>query len=268
MGRTGHLQLEIVSHCWNYDHLLAYQLSSLVQFPPSRLSVTMTVFHTPEDLRTAALLEYFGAMRVPGVRWNWAALEKSHLLRRAIGRNRAALETKADWIWFTDCDVVFHRDCLDSLADQLQGRRDSLVHPDREHVTSLLPPEDPMLAAGGSPRMVEIDPSRFTERPCEIAKGPMQITHGEVARAAGYCRSIAIYQKPVPSWRKAYEDRAFRWLLGSRGTPIDLPGVYRIRHASKGRYDARPGFGAIRGTIRRIDSWIQERWRARGTGAS
>src|SRR5688500_1030991 len=47
-ARTGHLQLEIVSHCWNYDHLLAYQLTSLVKHPPARLSVTMTVFYTPE----------------------------------------------------------------------------------------------------------------------------------------------------------------------------------------------------------------------------
>ena len=35
-ARSGILDIEIVSHCWQYAHLLAYQLSSLVNFPPTR----------------------------------------------------------------------------------------------------------------------------------------------------------------------------------------------------------------------------------------
>ena len=31
-ARSGVLDIEIVSHCWQYAHLLAYQLSSLVNF--------------------------------------------------------------------------------------------------------------------------------------------------------------------------------------------------------------------------------------------
>ena len=31
-ARTGHLKLEVVSHCWNYSHFLVYQLSSLALF--------------------------------------------------------------------------------------------------------------------------------------------------------------------------------------------------------------------------------------------
>ena len=31
-ARSGTLDIEIVSHCWQYAHLLAYQLSSLVNF--------------------------------------------------------------------------------------------------------------------------------------------------------------------------------------------------------------------------------------------
>jgi hypothetical protein len=264
VARTGQLKLEIVSHCWNYAHLLAYQLSALVNYPPTKLSVTMTVFYTPEDSRTAALLGFFGGIEVPGVTWNWQALEKSHLLRRAIGRNRAALASPADWVWFTDCDMVFHRGCLDTLAERLQGRRDALVHPVEEHCTSLLSGDDPMLtAATGAPGVVEIDLTRFTPQPCEIAKGGMQITHGDVARAAGYCDSISVYQKPVESWHKAHEDRAFRWLLRTGGVGIEFPGVFRIRHAAKGRYDDKPLTGAIRQTIRRGESWIRERWRAR-----
>src|SRR5690554_1584678 len=58
-ARTGRLSLEVVSHCWNYAHLLVYQLSSLVLNPPRELDVTMTVFHAVEDERTVRLLEFF-----------------------------------------------------------------------------------------------------------------------------------------------------------------------------------------------------------------
>lgn len=260
-ARTGPLEIEIVTHCWNYAHLLAYQLSSIAQHPPSKGSVRVTVFYTPEDRSTVALLNFFGGMTVPGVTWNWRPLERPHLLRRAIGRNQAALATPADWIWFTDCDVVFDQGSLDSLIEQLQGRRDALVHPREEHCTPLLAEEDPMLtAAADRPRIVEINRERFTPRSCSVAKGPMQITHGDVARACGYCDSLSVYQTPSDRWRKAYEDRAFRWLLRTQGVGLDIPGVYRIRHASKGRYRKDRPSARLRGGVRRFESWLRERW--------
>src|SRR5690554_3399095 len=82
-ARTGHLHIEIVSHCWAYAHLLAYQLSSLVRYPPKEVTVTMTVFHALEDEETLSLLELFGAMEVPNVRWNWQPLTREKLFRRS-----------------------------------------------------------------------------------------------------------------------------------------------------------------------------------------
>ncbi|MFO8005997.1 glycosyltransferase, partial [Thioalkalivibrio sp.] len=137
-AREGRLDIEIVSHCWNYAHLLVYQLSSLVRFPPRDLDVTMTVFYCPEDTETVQLLDFFSAQSVPGVRWNWRALPRERLFRRSIGRNRAALETRADWVWFTDCDLLFREKTLDTLAALLQSRRDALVYPSEERCTDLL----------------------------------------------------------------------------------------------------------------------------------
>ena len=235
-ARTGRLHIEIVSHCWNYAHMLVYQLSSLVKFPPRDAEVTVTVFHSPEDARTVELLEFFGAITVPGVRWNWQALPKSQLFRRAIGRNRAALDTRADWVWFTDCDLMLRHDCLDALAARLQGRRDALVYPRTERRTELLAEDDPLLSRH-APAVVDIeDEAGFKSYAPGRATGPLQITHGDVARALGYCNPIAYYQQPAERWCKAHEDRAHRWLLETQGTPLDVPGVYRIRHAAKGRY--------------------------------
>jgi hypothetical protein len=259
-GRTGPLRLEVVSHCWKYAHLIAYQLSSLVRFPPSGLEVRMTVCHTPEDRDTLELLEFIGAREVPGVTWNWMAMERTRLMNRAIGRNQAALATDADWIWFTDCDVIFHEGCLDGLARALQGRTDPLVHPAVEWVTPLLADDDPVLTEWHrNPAVLELDTGAILARPLDRATGPMQIAHGDAARTLGYCDALRTYQKPAETWQKAWADRAFRWLLGTRGAPLDIPGVHRIRHLSKGRdrsSDARTG---LRGLSQRIRTRLRER---------
>jgi len=48
-------------------------------------------------------------MEVPNVTWNWMPFEKESLFRRGIGRNQAALNTNAHWVWFTDCDLMFRK---------------------------------------------------------------------------------------------------------------------------------------------------------------
>jgi hypothetical protein len=262
-ARTGHLKLEVVSHCWNYSHFLVYQLSSLVLFPPKKLDVTMTVFYSPEDTRTGELLAFFENQTVPGVTWNWQPVPKQELFRRGIGRNRAALATEADWVWFTDCDLMFREGCLDALAEVLQGRQDALLFPEEEHTTDLLAEDNPMLRAGTSePQVLDIDASSFTTRQISKATGPLQIAHGDVCRAVGYCRNISFYQQPVESFAKCHEDRAFRWLLRSQGQPVNVPGVYRIRHVSKGRYSKNTLSSRVRTRLR---LW-QSKWRDRKPG--
>ncbi|MCA8994923.1 MAG: hypothetical protein KDA88_23300 [Planctomycetaceae bacterium] len=240
-GKTGRLRIEIVSHCWQYAHLQAYQLSSLVLHPPKDCDVQMTVFYSPEDIRTKRLLEFFSNQCVENVTWNWWALEKGRLFRRAIGRNLAALNTKADWIWFNDCDQLFHAGCLDAVNEQLQGRSDALCFPTKVSCTRLLEDDDAVLTATSSPAVVDIDPTQFESLTHSRAIGALQILHGDVARQFGYCNAIRFYQEPVERWHKCYEDRALRWLLGTQGTPIDVPGIYRIEHVSKGRYAEKDG---------------------------
>jgi hypothetical protein len=252
--RTGRLKLELVSHCWRYHHFLTYQLSSLVRNPTDKFDITMTVFYAEEDDEVKAVLEYFGKIQIPGITWNWQPLPKEKLFRRSIGRNLAAKNTTADWIWFTDCDILFHEGCLDALADALQGRDDALVFPVIGLGTSLLPDDDPILEEGRKgPAILEIPIGAFApyggER--DKAKGPHQITHGDIARACGYCETIRLYQTPAERWRKTYEDRAFRWLIGTHGTPLDIPNVCQIRHISKGRYRKDSPISRLRAFIRK-----------------
>ena len=258
---TGRLKLEIVSHCWKYAHFLAYQLSSLVLFPPRNLQVTLTVYFCREDRETCELLAWFENQAVDNVVWNWRALPRQQLFRRAIGRNHAAKNTQADWIWFTDCDLMFRLSCLDTLAQELQGRREALVYPKQERVTSLLPDHHSLLNREGLERLRDIPEQQFVVQQRNRAAGPLQITHGDVARACGYCDNLRLYQTPSEKWCKAYEDRAFRWLLGTRGTPLDIPGVYRIRHITKGRYTGSEFNTGLRSRLRRLTSFLGEKFR-------
>ncbi len=258
-AKNGRLKLEIVSHCWNYSHFLVYQLSSLVQFPPAQMDVTMTVFYCPEDEKTSQLLLFFARQNIPNVTWNWRPLTRPRLFRRGIGRNMAALETTADWVWFTDCDLMFRDDCLDKLSDLLQNKRDALFFPEEERTTELLAEDNPMLQVGsGKPQVLNLDTTFFTARKISKATGPLQIAHGDVCRATGYCRSIGLYQQPSQTWCKAHEDRAFRWLLRSQGKPLPIPGVYRIRHISKGRYTGSLIENYLRTLLRRFQSWLRK----------
>ena len=258
-AKTGELTLEIVTHCWQYSHLLSFQLSSLLHFPPTKLRVIFTVFYAREDEGTQALLDHFEGLNLERVQWNWCDLPRAELFRRSIGRNRAALESRADWIWFADCDLVFHESCLDVLAEALQGRTDALLFPGEEHCSPLLDSDDPLLtrAQGGAPEP-SIPTERFTASHRTKATGAYQIVHGDVARAVGYCRDLSVYQQPSEAWMKTREDSAFRWIIGTDGIPIDVPGVYRIRHIAKGRYTGSTVSTGVRSWTRRVVSWLSE----------
>lgn len=257
--KTGKLHLEIVSHCWQYAHLQAYQLSSLVQHAPKDISVTMTVYYSEEDEKSCELLDFFAKQNVENVQWQWRAMPKEQLFRRGIGRNHAALNSNADWVWFTDCDVVFHEGALDKLAAELQGCTEPLVYPQEERVTSLLAEDDPLLQKAAEPQVVNLDGTDFITKAITKATGPLQITHGDAAREMGYCDAMSVYQTPADSWQKCYEDRAFRWMLKSQGKAINVPGVYRIRHIFKGRYTGSQANTSVRSGIRQVQTWWRDR---------
>ncbi len=262
-ARIGPLHIEIVSHCWQYSRLLAYQLSSLILYPVADARITMTIFHASEDHDTCRLLSFIGEHAPANVTWQFRLLPKEQLFRRAIGRNLAALETQADWVWFTDCDLTFQAGCLDALNTVLQGSRESLVYPAVEAKSDVYTGNDAVegntvsALALDEPALLELPATAWRAWPVTRATGPLQITHGDVARRVGYCNAVSYYQQPCSHWQKATEDRVFRWLLGTQGTPIDIPGACRVQHADKGRYVAGTAGSRWR---RRIRRW-QQAWR-------
>lgn len=251
---SGMFDLEVVSHCWGYANMLTYQLSSFVNYPPTKLHLTVTVFYSEEDSKTKATLDFFSQISQPNITWNFQELSKGKLFRRGIGRNMAARSTKADWIWFTDCDIIFHENCLDSLADSLQGERGLLFFPEEEKITEMLKDDDPLLMKDAEPQVIDINTENFSlyerSKSRDKARGPFQIVHGDVARAIGYCEKLSMFQTESERWRKTYEDTAFRWLLGTDGDAKKIDGVFHIHHVTKGRYAENSKLSAVRSNIR------------------
>jgi hypothetical protein len=250
----GVFDLEVVSHCWGYANMLTYQLSSFVNYPPTKLNLIVTVFYAEEDTKTKATLYFFSKIKIPNITWNFHPLSKGKLFRRGIGRNMAARSTKADWIWFTDCDIIFHENCLDSLADSLQGEKGLLFFPEEEKITEMLEDNDPLLINDAEPQVIDIETENFSfyerSKSRDKARGPFQIVHGDVARALGYCEKLSMFQTESKRWRKTYEDTAFRWLLGTDGEPKKIDGVFHIHHVSKGRYAENSKLSTARSKIR------------------
>ncbi|WP_052378415.1 glycosyltransferase family 2 protein [Polycyclovorans algicola] len=237
--------------------MLRHQLASLVRNPPTALDVRVRVFFSHDDPATENLLAAFAAHRPPGIEWHWHALPTPQLMRRTIGRNLAARRSPADWLWFTDCDVLFGAGCLDALADRLRGQSAVLVHPGIEWTTDLL--RDSAIQRASVDAPLDCEPNlTFTPHAVTRATGPLQIVRGDVVRRVGYCAATPAFLTPATHWCKTREDRVFRWLLGTQGQGLAIPRVQRIRHLSKGRYGPTARLTALRQSVRRAkDDWLR-----------
>lgn len=268
--------VEIVSHCWNYSNMWTYQMSSLLLHPPERCDVLMTIFFCKEeDDRTWKRINDFCRWGLIGsdistswgdfdgdrntfihTRGNWPSnialspwnVDTGSLFRRAIGRNMAALTTKADLVWFADCDMVMGEGGLDFLVKYHQENKD-------DDKAKLLVPQSAMwseqekgdeLAAAvehwnWQDGPVDIDTSEdFVLRRYSRAIGGVQIADGQVCRLHGYIPRSTRYQKTEKQWKRTKEDPHYRKQLDriyktGTGRKIDMPNISRIRHTERGR---------------------------------
>lgn len=231
------LQIEVVTHCYQYATLLRHQLSSLVlRPPPPGVHVTATVFHTLEDGPTTQALEWFGNLTAPQVSWNWQPLPTAELCRRSIGRNRAALASRARWVWFCDADYWFTSECWEAFL-QLNSITTPLIFPrwvqgHRAHELG----DQCIEKARRMEGLVCVDASEFERERMNRAIGGIQIVSGEHCREHGYLKDSRRAQQPRGEWKRAVEDVWFRTSIGADSQAVEIPGVYRIRHSQAGRF--------------------------------
>ena len=233
------MSIEIVTHCWaknvpQYATFLRAQLSSIIAYEPC-VEHSVTVCYSEDDpFTTGVVLEYQHRMNLKKM-----PMENNRLWRRCIGRNAAAMDSKHDVIWFTDCDYLFGRWCLESVVGSWHANQ----KPD------LMWPEI-YLANNDKTRIDEF--SKVNEKstgdilPCldgwvykrfDRAIGGVQIVSGKYARQHGYLHKSKRWHRPAetpfPDFR---DDVVFRETLLKQGraVPIQPPNLFRMRHTEVG----------------------------------
>lgn len=234
------MHVEIVTHCWRYSSLLFRQGSSLLLHPPKQdVRVTLTVYCSAEDSRTCTALDRLDdENRASNIEFDRRELPTPRLMRRAIGRNLAARTTKADIVWFADCDMLFRSETFSALKWEIIRKPDGMLYyPKRVLVSVDHDAGDREIErAKAMSCIADVDESMFVAKRYRRAIGGAQIVRGDVAREYGYV-PIARFQRPAKHWQRAVEDVHFRKLLGPPQYAIDVPGVFRIRHSRCGRND-------------------------------
>jgi len=171
------IKIEVVSHCFakHYPHYaaaLCYQLSSLILHPVRSAHVTAMICFDPNDHQTYWMVDWF--RRRYDINVKIISLDFPYLGRRAIGRNIAALQSKADIIWFTDVDVCFGDGCLDTLANFHWPDDVSIVYPPDTWISQTHETGDRTLArVDGHSQLIDIDLNEFIPKRYNSPIGPV-----------------------------------------------------------------------------------------------
>lgn len=245
----------LVTHCYakelpQYAAFLRYQLSSLVLYKPA-VKTRIVVCYSPKDELTASVLRWFLVSTKPeDICLSVMGLTEDHLFRRSVGRNRAALASDEDLIWFTDVDHVFGEGCIDSLwntwngngCDLLrirdsQGKQPTMVYPKEIQILQDHATGDRLVeqVLNEPERLWAVDPDEFVSKTYNRAIGGIQIVPGRLCREIGYLHGHQKWCSPRTDGKPFgdfHDDVVFRGVVSQRGeiVPIELPNLFRLRH--------------------------------------
>lgn len=233
--------IEIVTHAYaetmpHFASALMHQISSLVLHKPKKCKVVLTICYTPSDSRIRKIIYWIyresvieDAFVVP------VGFLQNEIGRRCIGRNRTALETEADIVWFADVDQVFREGIFDRLAEMEWPDGASMIYPriikiHKDHATG-----DELLNSSKEPKLVDVDPEDFIDKRYRRAIGGVQIVQGDFARKYGYLNGDEKWQRPTDRpFGDFRDDVAYRSFCLQHGpiVGVDLPGMFRLRHTA------------------------------------
>ena len=235
--------IHIVTHAYamqlpQYAVFLRAQLSSLILYSQD-VDTRITVCFMPEDEAVVKVLDSLEPEL--GDRLIRLSLNYGELTRRAIGRNKAALASTADLVWFADADYFFGPRCLWTL-DYIWSHyppvtRPRLLFPDGVKIQATHQLGDEFWKKHqDADGLIKPDFSEFIWKPYFKAIGGAQIANGDDARLFGYLHEHPHWQVPCPIGDKPFctlDDTKYRRAISSRGQieRISLPGLYRLRHS-------------------------------------
>ncbi len=226
------MSIEIITHCYakKYPHFadcLQAQLAS-IRYNCPKCGVKVTVCCVEEDRKTIDIVheedEWISPFYLPTVK---------DLGRRAIGRNRAALFSTADIVWFADVDHLFINGVLDRLHELQWPENTTMIYPQEIMISKDHETGNQQLAKIGRGWELFFDQNDFVQKHYYKAIGGVQVVRGGFVRKYGYLNNtkwMTCFNKtPFGDFR---DDMAFRQFCLKHGEiqGIDLPGVFRLRH--------------------------------------
>lgn len=233
--------IEIVSHCFNghlpiYAPLLRAQGLSLIHFSRHQCKVTWTICYHASDIAVLDVLdELESALFSVGVLIRRIPQSLEELFQRSIGRNIVALSSKADCVWFCDCDYLFKNNCLDSAILATARVPDAVVYPQVVLTTTHETGDRIIGKMQGKQDLTIDDIFCFYSKIETKAIGGIQIVNGDLARSHGYV-NFGKWIKPTTNIdRGAFEFRSdvkYRGCIG-KSSPQTIDGAFRVRHSCR-----------------------------------
>lgn len=204
------------------------QLSSLVLYPPKHNEITYTLFCSNHDIGTMITYEYFYPRMPPNIILRPILMPLPFLFNRSMGREQAALQTSADWVWFADVDYIFPPNCWEDLSSLVTNVWADLVWPNYYNI--MHQKGDELIADIIGPAVIDIDRSEVTKVPISMAIGGIQIGRGDDLRKHGYDK-LRGGRIPIPVWKHGTGgDGKYRKRVEKRA-PIPLNNLIRISHS-------------------------------------
>lgn len=121
------MHIRFAIQCHNFQRRLCWQLSSILQQNPfdADLSIDIACMENNGEPSTEYVMEVFTAK---GLNISFDSIYrgghgKEKFAKRGLVRNdqiESAIEDECDWIFFADCDNVYHPDFFNQLVEQLK----------------------------------------------------------------------------------------------------------------------------------------------------
>ncbi len=229
------MNLEITIHCYNYQRRLTWMLSSILQQKGDIPNITISISYTPNNgnPKTEDVIKLF---REKGLNIIDIVLTPEQIPNRSIARNLRTKETKADWMLYADCDLVYDPEFFANIKQQLESdnfkNEDKVIGADRHSLND-------QFCIEYFEKEDKLQYPCIVENVAEIAnKWPVKRIRGK-HDCAGYFQLVrvsAIREKnQVYSgrdrdlWRSTKSDREFRLRMGGR-VPMDVLPIYHLNH--------------------------------------
>jgi len=227
------MKLEICIHCVMYQHRLDWMLSSILRQKGEPPDILVSISHIPDNGNptTEKLCDFF---REQGLNIKQTILKPEQAPNRAIGRNIQVKETEADWMLFSDSDMVYHPMFFNDIKKKCEGKfakETRVIGADRISLDI--------------PFCIKYFEEDKREYPCVIedpakicAEWPVKWVTGrktcpgnfQLARVEAIKEKGGIYSgRQRDYYRRTKSDRAFRCHMGGRTGMRVLP-QYHLNH--------------------------------------